>query len=48
MVICKLVILLKVIYTSLTCQLKLVLNLMKTVHATLQALPEVTVSLAIH
>lgn len=47
-VICKLVILLKMMHASITCQLKLVLNLMKTVHATPQALSKVTVSLAIH
>lgn len=34
----KLAILLKVIHASITCQLKSVLNLMKTVHATVQAL----------
>lgn len=46
--ICKFVILLGVIHASITCQLKLVLNLMKTVHVTLQALSKLIVRLAIH
>lgn len=40
--ICKLSILLKMIHASIICQLKLVLNLMKIVHATLQGLSKAT------
>jgi len=45
---CNVSILFKVMHASIICQLKLALDLMKTIHASLYAFFKATVRLAIH